>query len=85
MFTEAKGPCSQLVFDLSIKMPVANGWAEIGGTSRFCRTKILGGERWNRLRAAGEIFQNVGGKGKQPTEGQPESILSSKTSGLRRK
>lgn len=94
MFTDAKGPCSQLVFDLSIKMPVANGWAEIGGTSRFLqagreggkgRTKILGGERWNRLRAAGEIFQNVGGKGKQPTEGQPESILSSKTNGLRRK
>lgn len=53
MFTDAKGPCSQLVFDLSIKMPVANGWAEIGGTSRFLqarreggngRTKILGGE-----------------------------------------
>lgn len=94
MFTDAKGPCSQLVFDLSIKMPVANGWTEIGGTSRFLqagreggkgRTKILGGERWNRLRAAGEIFQNVGGKGKQPTEGQPESILSSKTNGLRRK
>lgn len=36
------------------------------------RIKLLGGERWNRLRAAGGIFQNIGGKGKQPvgfTEG----------------
>lgn len=83
-----------MVFDLSIKMPVANDWEEIGGTSRFLlarrkggkgRTKILGGESWNRLRAAGKIFQNVGGKGKQPTAGQPESVLSSKTNGLRRK
>lgn len=94
VFTDSEGPCSQLVFDLSIKMPVANGWAERGGTSRFLqarregrkdRIKILGGERWNRLRAAGEIFQNVGGKGKQPTEGHLESVLSSKTNGLRRK
>lgn len=23
---EAKGPCAQLVFDLSIRMPVAKGW-----------------------------------------------------------
>lgn len=91
MFTATEGPCLQLVFDLSIKMPVANGWAERGGTSRFLqarregrkgRIKILGGERWNRLRAAGEIFQNVGRKGKRPTEEQPENVLSSKTMGF---
>ena len=28
LFTDAKGPCPQLVFGLSIKMPVANDWAE---------------------------------------------------------
>lgn len=28
VFSEAGGLCLQLVFDLSIKMPVANGWAE---------------------------------------------------------
>ena len=33
LFTDAKGPCPQLVFGLSIKMPVANGWAERKGQS----------------------------------------------------
>ena len=28
LFTNSEGPCSQLVFDLSVKMPVANGWVE---------------------------------------------------------
>jgi hypothetical protein len=28
VFTDPAGPCSQLVFGLSIKVPVANGWAE---------------------------------------------------------
>jgi hypothetical protein len=41
--------------------------------------EILAGERRSRLRAAKEIFQNVGGKGKRPTEGQPESVMGSKT------
>lgn len=53
MFTEAKGPCSQLVFDLSIKMPVANGWAEIGGTSRFLQARREGG-KGRELRYLGE-------------------------------
>lgn len=49
------------------------------------RIKVLGGERWNRLRAAEEIFQNLGRKGKQPTEGQLGSVLGSKTNGLHRR
>lgn len=28
LFTDTKGPCSQLVFDLPTKMPVANEWVE---------------------------------------------------------
>ena len=28
VFTDTEGPHSPLVFDLSIKMPLANGWAE---------------------------------------------------------
>ena len=28
LFTDTEGPCPQLVFDLSIKIPVANDWAE---------------------------------------------------------
>jgi hypothetical protein len=35
VFTDAKGPCSHLFFDLSISIPVANGWAERGRTCRF--------------------------------------------------
>jgi hypothetical protein len=37
---KCKGPCPQLVFDQSIKMPVANGWAkgeEMVGPLDFCR------------------------------------------------
>lgn len=47
--------------------------------------EIFGGERRNRLRAVGEIFRNEGRKGKHPTEGQPESVLDSKTNGLHRR
>jgi hypothetical protein len=72
----------------SIKMPVANGWVE--RKRRDFRLpparrekELLGGERWNRFRATGEIFQNVGGK--WPTKWQPESVLSSKTNGLHRR
>jgi hypothetical protein len=41
MFTDAEGPSSRLVFGLSVKMPVANGWGAWGlgrgkgRTSRF--------------------------------------------------
>lgn len=28
MFIDTEGPCLQLVFGLSMKMPVANGWAQ---------------------------------------------------------
>lgn len=58
------------------------GQKERGGTSRFLqarreeragrRIEILRGERWNRLRAVGEICQNVGRKGKCTIEGQHE-------------
>jgi hypothetical protein len=43
------------------------------------------GRGQNRLRATGKIFQNVGGKEKWPTEGQPESVSGSKASGLHRR
>ena len=46
--------------------------------------EILAGERRSRLRAAKEIFQNVGRKGKQPTERQLKRILDSKTNELHR-
>ena len=49
------------------------------------RIKILGRESWSRLRTVGEIFQNVGRKEKQPTEGQPKGVLGSKTNGLHRR
>jgi hypothetical protein len=73
------------------------GWKKRGETSRFPKARgeerrgqdgeieILGGERWNRLTAAGEIFQNIGRKGEQPMEGQLDSILGSETNGLHRR
>lgn len=64
--TNAEGPCPQLVFDLSIKMPVANGWekGDRAGPLELLRLRqrereeieILEGERENRLRIAGEII-----------------------------
>jgi hypothetical protein len=71
-----------LVFNLSIKMSVANGWAQ----DRTLRVAWVGhrgdnytwGRKNNRLRIGGGIFQNVSEKGKWPTEGQPRSILGSK-------
>ena len=59
------------------------GFYKLG--ERRKRIKIFGGERWNRLRTVGEIFQNVGRKGKRPTEGQPQSVLGSKKNGLHRR
>ena len=68
-----------MVFDLSIRMPVISGWVERKrrdfqvptgqgrGEGRRRRIEIPGGERQNRLRAVGEIFQNVGRKGTRPT------------------
>jgi hypothetical protein len=38
-----------------------------------------------RVRATGEIFQNIDRKGEQPMEEQPDSILGSKTNGLHRR
>lgn len=64
-----EGPCLHLVFDLSIKMAVANGWggkkeARLPGRE----SRYLWGERWNRLRTTGEIFQNVEGRESSPKE-----------------
>jgi hypothetical protein len=59
----------QLALDQSIKMPVTNGWLEEAGLpgsyrrGERKRIQILGGERPDRLRATGEISQNVDGKG----------------------
>lgn len=57
-----------MALDLSIKMPSSNGWEErkvgltdshrIGKRRQEERINILGGEKWNRLSAAGgEIFK----------------------------
>jgi hypothetical protein len=43
------------------------------------------GERWNRLRAMGKIFQIGGRKGKRPTEWQPKIVMGSKTNCLHRR
>lgn len=43
------------------------------------------GREIEQIRDAGESLQSVSGKGMQPTEGQPESVLCSKTSGLHRR
>jgi len=48
------------------------------------RIEILGGEK-EQTQSCREIFHNIGRKEKQPTEGQPKSVLGSKTSGLRRR
>lgn len=86
-----------MLLDESIKMPVASDWSERKkwhfqvpagyekGEGRKRRIEILEGERWNSLRAAGKIFQDVGRRGKWPTEGQLESILGSETNGLHRR
>ena len=73
-------------------MLAANGWAEEMGLPGFHRLKerkrieIFGGKRRNRLRAVGKIFQKCRQKGKaEPTEGQPESVLGSKTNALYRR
>lgn len=64
------------------------GWKEKGGTSRFPqvgerkRIKILAGERWDRLRTAGEIFQNVDRK-VVPRRAAPKHL--GKTNGLLRR
>jgi len=56
VFTDAEGPCPQLVFDLSIKMPAANtGPKERGRTSRFPKARReeragRGGSRYLRER-----------------------------------
>ena len=74
------------MFLVSKKMPEANGWVESKrrdyqvytgkerGEGRR-RIKILGRERSNKLSCRGD----VGRKGKWPIEGQPESVLGSKS------
>jgi len=89
VFTDAEGPCPQLIFDLLIKMPVANGWVERKRrASRFLqgrkeervgRRDPVTWERETEQGALGEIFQNAGRKGNRPIEGQLESVLGSKT------
>ena len=61
----------------TFRLPQARGEEE--------EIRIHGEEIWNRLRAVGEVFQNVGRKEKQLTEGQPKSVLGSKTNGLHRR
>lgn len=39
VFSDAEGPCTQLVFDLWIKNPVDNGCEEIRGVFRFLQVK----------------------------------------------
>lgn len=85
-----------MLLDESIKMPVASDWAERKkwhfqvptgyekGEGRKRRIEILEGEM-EQTQSAGKIYQDVGRKGKWPTEGQLESILGSETNGLHRR
>lgn len=47
VFTDAEDPCPQLVFDQSVKMPTARGWAW-GRVIKSCsgRTQRNQGEEW---------------------------------------
>jgi hypothetical protein len=67
-----------------------DGQKERGGTFRFPQVRREEKRNtWkrdhNRLRAVGEVFQNVGRKEKRSTEEQPERVLGSKTNALHRK
>lgn len=62
MFTDAGGPCPQLGFDLSIKMPVANGRAQ-GWDTESCP-----GKHAERIRRTQGHIVMAGDKANQPCE-----------------
>lgn len=78
LFTNSEGPCSQLVFDLSVKMPVANGWVERKRRDLQVPTswKERGGGR-----GRGKGGRGGEGKGKQGTDWRGKKRMENRREG----